>query len=287
LRIDPRATLEADMIFRTHVPAPPLDHYVRHLFYYEGFDPVHALDRFLPDGNTEIIFDLSDLPQYIHDNDTLAEIQVCREAWVSGVRTRPITIPSGRGSRMLVVAFEKGRAHPFYRFPMSELTDRVADADLVFGSAVRVLRDQLRESASIERMFALVEAFLLMQAPDGLHADAASRCVEYAVSRLMKSPDHSSLGQLSGEIGYSQKHFIDLFKRQVGVSPKQYFRITRFQHAVLTIERGSAVHWSGLARETGFYDQAHFIHDFKTFSGFTPEEYLRRKTDMLNYIPVG
>lgn len=274
------------MILQLHSPAFPLNRYIEQFVYYEGIDVAHSLDRFLPDGNTEIIINLTEHPQSIHDNETLKEIQVCRHAWVSGVRTKPITIPSGKRSRMLIVAFKKGGAHPFYPFPMTEITNWVADADLIFGNPFYRLREQLLHAPSIEIMFLLMEQFLIQRGGDALHADAASKCVAYAVSNIVNRPDASGSQILSDAIGYSQKHFIDLFKGQVGVTPKQYLKIMRFQKAIQEIEKGGFVNWNQIALESGFYDQAHFINDFKSFSGFTPGEYVNRKTDMLNYVPV-
>jgi AraC-like DNA-binding protein len=274
------------MIFRAHEPVFPLKHFIESFIYFDGITAPHNLDRFLPDGNTEIIIDLTGNSQSIYDNETLREIQICRDAWVSGVRTRPITIPSGTGNRMLVVAFKKGKAFPFYPFPMSELVDKVADADLVFGRSFRDLREQLLTAKSIERMFQLVELFLLQQAGDAICEDISTKCVDYALSNILHKPTLRRLHQLSDEIGYSQKHFIDLFRRQVGLSPKQYLKIMRFQKAILAIENNKSIQWSQIALESGYYDQAHFIHDFKLFSGFTPNEYIKRKTSTLNYIPV-
>jgi AraC-like DNA-binding protein len=274
------------MSFHAYRPVFPLDHFIENLIYFEGLSAAHNLDRFLPDGNTEIIIDLTEHPQHIYDNETLREIQTCRYAWVSGVRTQPITIPSGSGSRMLIVAFKKGRAFPFYPFPISELTDTVAGADLVFGRNFHDLREQLLASKSIDRMFQLVERFLLQQAGNRIRADGAAKCIEYAVSNMTHKPTLRWLHQLSEEIGYSQKHFIELFRQQVGVSPKQYLKIMRFQKAISAIEHNESIHWSQIALESGYYDQAHFIHDFKRFSGFTPNEYIKRKASTLNYIPV-
>src|SRR5687767_7365570 len=135
------------MIFQVHVPEFPLNKFVEHFFYFEGLSPAHNRERFLPDGNTEIIIDLTENTQYIYDNDYLTEVQACRQAWVSGVRTRSITIPSGNGSRMLVVAFKRGKAHPFYPLPMSEITDQVLSADLIFGRKILDLREQLLAAA--------------------------------------------------------------------------------------------------------------------------------------------
>jgi AraC-like DNA-binding protein len=275
------------MILQVHTPSPPLHQFVDHFIYYEGFNPVHHMDRFLPDGNTEFIIELTGNVNYIYDNETLTKLQACRYAWVSGVRTQPITIPSGRNSRMLIVTFKQGKAHPFYDFPMTELADAVVDADLVFGRKIHALREQLLHSSSIKQMFLLTEKFLSGQAGDALHATTPSQCVEYAVSNIMNQPTILGFQQLSMQIGYSQKHFIDLFKKQVGVPPKQYLKIMRFQKAIREIEKKQAVHWSSVAVESGFYDQAHFINDFKEFSGFTPNQYMQRKTEALNYIPVG
>src|SRR5687768_7309472 len=168
------------MIFELHVPAFPLNQFIEHFFYYEGLSPAHNKERFFPDGNTEIIIDLSEKSQYIYDNESLREIQACRYAWVSGIRTRSITIPSGRGSRMLVVAFKKGKAYPFYPMPMSEIENRVVNADLIFGRSILHLREQLLASASIDDMFLLLETFLLRQSNGALADETRGRCIEYA-----------------------------------------------------------------------------------------------------------
>ena len=78
-----------------------------------------------------------------------------------------------------------------------------------------------------------------------------------------------------------------MFKNKVGITPKAYLKIARFQKAINEIEQQRAVNWSTISQDCGFYDQSHFINDFRLFSGFTPEQYLRRKADMLNYVPVG
>lgn len=274
------------MVVHAHRPVCPLDQFIENLVYFDGLTAPHNLDRFLPDGNSEIIIDLTEHPQYIYDNETLQEIQTCRYAWISGVRTQPITIPSGTGSRMLVIAFKRGKAFPFYPFPISELTDTVAEAELVFGKKFLDLREQLLALKSIDQMFHLVEGFLLRQARNTLETDSTARCIAYAVSRMIHRPSLQRLHQLSDEIGYSQKHFIHLFRQQVGVSPKQYLKIMRFQKAICVIENDEFMPWSRIALESGYYDQAHFIQDFKHFSGFTPNEYIKRKTATLNYIPV-
>ena len=132
--------------------------------------------------------------------------------------------------------------------------------------------------------FRAVENFLLERCRNKLDPNPA---VEYALAEIIRRPDQINLKRLNENIGYSQKHLIDMFKRQVGITPKAYLRIIRFQRAIREIEQRKAVSWTIISQDCGFYDQAHFINDFKSFSGFTPEEYVRSKNDVLNYVPVG
>lgn len=123
---------------------------------------------------------------------------------------------------------------------------------------------------------------------DGTQADEnQAKCIEYTLLRIVNQPHVISFQCVCEQIGYSQKHFINLFKEQVGVLPKQYLKIMRFQKAIVEIENRDIIHWSDFAPEHGYYDQSHFINEFKSFSGFTPGEYINRKTDLLNYVPVG
>lgn len=271
------------MILQNYNPGFPLNQFVEYFLYYEGLNPAHAIDRFLPDGNTEIILDFHDTPQYIYDNETLKEIQACHHVWASGVRTGYISIPSGRKAAMFIIAFRKGMAYPFFPVPMNEMSDRVVDADLLWGRRFAHLREHLHEIKDIGLKFAAAERFLLKQFQQRFTLNPA---VEFALAEIVRSPDQLNLGRLSRKIGYSQKHFISLFKQQVGVTPKAYLKIMRFQKAIAEIEKTGAANWAEISQDCGFYDQAHFIHNFKSFSGFTPEDYFSRKTDLLNYIPV-
>lgn len=252
--------------------------------YHEAYSPAHRVDRFLPDGNVEIIIDLHDQPQYIYDNESLKEIQTCRNVWASGVRTEPITIPSGKNSSMLIIVFKRGMAYPFFPFPMNEIADSVVDADLIWGNDFALLREQINEHKQSERKFAIVEEHLVQNYLDRM---IVNPCVEYAIGRLVADPASVTIANLTGKIGYSQKHFISMFTRQIGITPKGYLKLMRFQKTIEMIESTLDLDWPQLALTAGFYDQAHFIHDFKTFSGFTPADYSRRKGELLNYVPVG
>lgn len=272
------------MIYACHTPAFPLHTFIDSFVYYKGYSPDHSIDRFLPDGNVNIIFDLLEGAQYIYDNETLKEIQACRRVWFSGIRSRFITIPSGKHSEMFVINFKKGASYPFVEMPLYTLTDSVVDGDLVLTPDIMLLREMILEAGTVPAKFAIAETYLSKRFKSKL---IVNPFVEYAVNRITAQPDKSSIKTISDKVGYSQKHLIKIFKDHVGLTPKEYLKIMRFQKAIQEIGQAKQIAWAHIALESGYYDQAHFINDFKLFSGYTPQAYLQKESNFLNYVAVG
>lgn len=272
------------MLFRSYVPSFPLNQFIDSFIYYKDFNPEHNIDRFLPDGNIEIVIDLTDTPKFIYDNETLKEIQSCRNVWISGIRNKYITIPSGRDSEMLIINFRKGKVSPFVQIPLSELTDSVIDAELVLSNEILNLREALLGIPSVKQKFIYVERQLMKRFGKNL---TENPFIDYAITKILQSPDTTTISEVSRKVGYSQKHLIQLFNNHVGITPVAFLRIIRFQKAVAEIETKKQISWTEIAHECGYFDQSHFIADFKKFSGFTPSAYLKQKANFLNYVPVG
>lgn len=272
------------MIFHHHIPEYPLQLFVESFIYYRDFNPVHNVDRFLPDGNVHLIIDLTENPKYIYDNESLQPVQICRNSWFSGIRSKAITIPSGKESELMIVNFQKGKAYPFVSGPFYEWTDLVVDACQVFGPSIHEIREKIQETPEIRLKFLRMEDYLL----DGFKSRMEiNPCVNYAVQRILQLPNQLSIEDLMYKTGYSQKHMTRLFKDQVGLTPKAFMNVIRFQKTIQEIASGKPIQWTNLAADCGYYDQAHFIHEFKHYSGFTPNQYQKQVYEFLNYIPVG
>lgn len=272
------------MLYDHYIPAYPLNQFIESFIYYKDYNPVHSVDRFLPDGNINVVIDLTDYPKFIYDNHTLKEIQACKKVWFSGIRNRYITIPSGRDCEMFIINFHKGKAYPFTEIPMYELTDYVVDGELVMQSQILNMREDLLEIINIRDKFLYAEKHIMKVFGNRLDLNPF---VEFAVNRIIQNPDQSSISAISKKVGYSQKHLIKIFKEHVGMAPKSFLKIIRFQKAITEIEKNKTANWASIALESGYYDQAHFINDFKDFSGFTPGEFIRMKSDFTNYVAVG
>jgi transcriptional regulator GlxA family with amidase domain len=128
----------------------------------------------------------------------------------------------------------------------------------------------------------LLETALLRQLAKPL---AWHPAVAYAL-REFRGADRSPVAAVREQTGLSERRFIELFRQQVGLAPKLYCRVRRFQSAIRRIPIGRAVDWADVALACGYFDQAHLIHDFRAISGLSPGEYADLRTEHLNHVPL-
>src|SRR5262249_21003727 len=187
-------------------------------------------------------------------------------------------------SSMMGVHFRPGGAHPFLGAPAAILKDNVVDLGQVWGSAAVSLRDALLEAPHPAAKFKVLEEFLLRQARVPLRAP---RSLAFALRELESTPCPQTVRVLADRAGITQKGLIDVFNTWVGLPPKVFCRIRRFQDVLVQIGAQRPVAWADVACACGYFDQAHFIRDFQSFSGLNPSAYLLdRVSEHLNFVPI-
>jgi transcriptional regulator GlxA family with amidase domain len=134
----------------------------------------------------------------------------------------------------------------------------------------------------IERKFRLLEQWLMQLATDRLHKHPA---VTFAMRAFCSGP-FGSTAQIADKTGYRQRHFIELFRNEVGLKPKQIHRLYRFRRVIDAVQGRTDVDWTDIGLSAGYFDQAHLIHDFREFSDLTPEQYLKFRTPFVNHVRV-
>ena len=139
------------------------------------------------------------------------------------------------------------------------------------------------EADGADERFWLVEAWLLGRLRMGT---APTPAVRYALHAIRTRSPGLQIGKMANEIGLSHKHLLREFDRCVGLPPKMFARVCSFQAAIQWIGQRNAVEWADAATACGYYDQAHFIREFRAFSGLTPSHYLARRGPYLNYLNV-
>ncbi len=272
------------MQYWLHIPTPPLDQYIEHFFLYENLISDHLRERMLPDGHIELVIDLRGQPNFWYQNDDPNAAQRVQGGWISGVHRNFITIEAAQGASMLVVRFRPGRILSILGMPAGAIAGQVVPLDLVWGPAFERLRNGLLERPEPARKFAWLEQFFQQKIQN---APASNPVIDFALNRLQGMDTAAGIAAIVGKTGYSHKHFVSLFHLHIGVPPKVYSRILKFQQAVRQLEssRGEP-DWSALTYACGYYDQAHFINEFRSFSGFSPSFYLGKRGAYLNYLPL-
>lgn len=271
------------MIIATHSPRPPLNEFVEFLWFHEGYNCDHHLERVLPDGSMELIINLRDEKRHVFDHATHCPVRSYRRSWLSGPHSNFIIIDTARDASMMGAHFRPGGARAFFGFPLNIMRNAVVDLDAIWNGQAPDLRDQLLEAASPSAKFHLLEeALLACRRPEADH----HRAVVYALARFSREPENMTVGKVMGQIGLSSRRFIELFLQQVGMTPKMFCRLRRFQRALEEIQRRREVQWAAVATHCGYYDQAHFINNFREFGGITPGDYLVARPEFPNFVPI-
>ncbi len=271
------------MIFISHIPESPLDTCVQQIVYYRDYQPEHEKDKFVPDGTTNLIIDLRESPKYIYDNSSLIKKQECSKTWFSGMHTEYLTISSGVDSEMMVITFKPGGVFQFVNTSLAAFTNKVVAANEIFGQAILQVREEMKLETVPEQKIKIAECWLMNCLGK---VTFTGQLVQHFVSRILEEPACIDLKSMARKSGYSQKQFIFLFKKHVGLTPKQLHRIVRFNEILAGIHNKLKVDWPSVFTDCGYYDQAHFIKDFQSFSGINPQKYLEEQGEWPHYIPI-
>lgn len=265
------------------VPHPPLSAFVDLFWSYEGTPPAHPKERRLPDGSMAIIINLHHDLIRIYDRQHPDQFQVHRGCLISGAHSVYTLLDSASQTAVLGVEFKPGGALPFLGMSSAELHNQILSLELLWGREAAHLREHLLATTTPAHRFAILEQALLARLAPSKTSHPAIRYALKAFQSPLSSP---SIAQVAEHIGLSQTRFIQVFSEAVGLTPKLYCRIQRFQHALQVWESGTPIRWAELALACGYFDQAHFNHDFQAFAGLTPEAYRALRGEYRNHIAL-
>jgi AraC-like DNA-binding protein len=158
--------------------------------------------------------------------------------------------------------------------PLRELTNRVVGLEDVLGPAATELVERLYELPGWHERFGLLDTVLARRLERGL--DAVPSAVHAAWSRLMDARGRVEIETLAQALGYSRRHLSARFGEELGLPPKTYARVLRFEHAAERLSHDTGARYAEIAQDCGYYDQAHLNRDFREFAGTTPGDYVGR-----------
>ncbi|WP_420148873.1 helix-turn-helix domain-containing protein, partial [Spirosoma sp.] len=167
------------------------------------------------------------------------------------------------------VCLSGGNAYPFFPVSMHDVANQVINLRDVWGPRADELQDRVDTAETTRQRIHLIQQFLIAQLHQFGKPDFG---VRFGIEKIRQSNGKLSLEELAADIGISNRQLVRRFNQYVGLSPKEFARMTTFLHALKHLKNYPALSLTEIAYKSDYYDQAHFIRACRDFSGLTPGE---------------
>lgn len=269
------------MIYNNYIPGPALCRYIKCYWSLRSNElPLQASrERVFPDGCIELLFHFGDrFIRHLPGQPSFVQPR----SFIHGQIKEFIEIEASGRMGIFSVRFQPDGLRAFTSLPVNETTGSSIAIEDIWGYEGAMLEEQVLDAATDEQRIAILEGFLLRR----LQQREDDRVVSYCVASIRRSHGAVGIQQLADAVNIGRRHLERRFLTGVGISPKLLSRIMRFQHTLQLLEQKRFTSLTSLAYEGGFYDQAHFIKDFKEFTGLNPRLYFSTDLDVTKYLSL-
>ena len=272
------------------LPRPALRPFIESLWAMdetgEPAPPASRREHVVPTGSMHLVFRLSDDPLRLYENDADGEGKLLSTAVVGGARSRFYIREVSRPLHSVGAQLRPGSALLLFGAPADELAERHTSLEDLWGSRVSAVRDRLGAAVSLEKRLDAFEELLAERLPlvRGLHP-AVAQALRLGMRADPRS-GQATVREMVKRSGYSHRRFIELFAEAVGLTPKAYSRVQRFQRALERANRPDGSSWTDIAAAAGYSDQSHFNREFRDCVGVTPTEYRDLAPRFRHHVPV-
>ncbi len=250
-------------MIQSHIPVPLLRPFVREFRIIES--EKEEVNRILPDTSIVMVFRFN-LPTIVINGSSLSN----PFAVVSGISESMRSIRYAKGVKTLVVMFTEVGAAAFFQRPLNELfATSTSLENLLWRSAVDEIENKLKETMSDVQRVKIVEQFLLVK----LLKEKTDPGISLAVQKIKNSHGVINIRHLADALNTSLDPFEKKFRRITGTTPKHLAAIVRLRHCIRLYPDVS--HLGDIAYELGYFDQSHFIRDFKRLTSMTPGDFFK------------
>ena len=256
------------MDYAEFAPTAALAPFVRCVWTFTAAGPGATPERIVPDGRCELI---------VHAGDPFAEAtargraQVQALAIFAGQVTRPLHLRATGTASVIGVRFHPAGARVFFGRSVREATDQRIPLDQMWLGAGTALARDVVALRSVAARVAFVQEFVAQRI--ALHLDQRDTLVESCVARIDAEPATVDIAAMAEDAGLGRRQLERRFADVVGVGPALLASIFRFRRVFDVMERDGSAPWTHAALEAGYFDQSHFIREFKRFVGCTPTEF--------------
>lgn len=257
------------MNYKEFSPGNALKDYVKCYFICESESMMLAEDKVFATGFVEVMFNLGEYePQTLLINEQVSKPLI--QFW--GQIVQPLTIKSVGRHSMFGIRFFAHTASCFLNESIEQFNNHVFDFKDVAGSSAGLLQSRLAETVLLSRRIELVEAFLLQRLSLFERKPNKIRLVNNVMQEITQDDFFENINNVAARYGISSRYLQKIFLQYAGLTPNLFNKINRFQKSLQLIAKAE-LPLTAIAYKCGYFDQSHFIKDFKSFTGVTPSSF--------------
>ncbi|MGQ3013078.1 MAG: AraC family transcriptional regulator [Flavobacteriales bacterium] len=268
------------MDYRVYTPQAALLPYVKCYWSLDSGDTpfMPGVERVFPDGCIELLFHYGDrFRKYLDDAQTVLHPR----SFIHGQIRSYIDLEPTGTIGLFSVRFQPAGLQAFVPMQAGDLSGLTVEPDSIWGPDGDVLQDRMLNASSHTQRIQIIEAFLRQRLRRNSYSTDA---IAYCIQQLHQSGGQVSMETLAEKANMGRRHLERRFVSGVGMSPKLLSRIIRFQNMLRLIGENRLNSLTALAYEGGYYDQAHFIKDFREFTGLNPRAYFSENLAMARFL---
>lgn len=232
--------------------------------------------RVIPSGLAELIVYLNHKPKLALGNRTLED-----SILLNGQQTDYYDLLISEDLSIFSISFQPQGLSRFFSLPISELLNRDVALQQINKQLYSELESRLSVSMSFRQRVEIAEACFIRLLRNNTR-EWEFRRIDHCIQAIRRYKGLISIDHLASDVCLSRKQFERVFAEYIGISPKQYLKIIRLQAAIHMKSKDNTISLTGLAYENGYYDQSHFIHDFRTMTGLTPGQFFEDCDDLMS-----
>lgn len=256
------------MDYQTYKPLRELSGFIKCYWTLESAgEKSSEKQTIVPDGCMEMIFHCGDLyRQYVGNNEKIIQPRF----FVFGQLTKPLQIEPTGSTNIFSVRFHPNGFLPFSTMPLKEMENKALALEILFGETGKKLGEDIMAANAVDEKIKLIENFLCSRLNNSATFD---RVVRSTVETILSANGQLSVDELSKQININRRQLERKFSSVIGLSPKQLSKTIRLQATLKMLINKQYTTLTELAYESDYFDQAHFIKDFREFTGCTPKEF--------------
>ena len=263
------------MKFQIVQPSGFLKNYIKHYCFMESdIHDADVMERVIPTENIQLMFHYKNPFVVFHSNKTVKKQP---RSIISGLSDYYSDVSTYGETGVVFISFHPTGACHFFNFPLSEIENQSVDMTDLFNAEIRQMEELLYEKNTIKQRVAVIEQFLLSRFAPIPSYD--SLLIQKGVELVKNCKGQTNAKYLSGCLFTTPKTLERKFSKYLGKTTKQVIKLMRFQEILHDLSVNKNVSLTERAYNNGYFDQSHFIHDFKSYTGYTPKEFYTKYPD--------